>query len=134
MARAARKLAPPRRSETSIHMEIEKFLRVAWPSHLPYSHFPAGERRDARTGGKLKRMGLKPGWPDFQFSLPGGRMAFIELKTPIGEPSDEQIEVRLKLIAQGHGYAVCRSLDDVDATLARWLAKFGLTLRGRIAA
>jgi hypothetical protein len=36
-----------------------------------WSHFPSGESRDARTGAKLKHMGLQPGWPDFIIIVPG---------------------------------------------------------------
>jgi hypothetical protein len=119
-----RALAP--RSETSLHMEVERFLRVAWPTDLPYSHFPAGEKRDERVGGKLKRMGLKTGWPDFQFILPNGQAAFIELKKPDGAGlSDDQIELRAQLIALRCGYATCTSVDAVEITITRWLAAFG---------
>lgn len=133
-APATRRPKAARRSETSLQMEVEAFLRVAWPAHLPYTHFPAGELRDERTGGKLKRMGLKTGWPDFQFIMPNGQAAFIELKVDDNDLSDEQIAVRAKLCALRCGYAVCRSLDEVEAVLARWLSKFGLTLKGRLAA
>jgi hypothetical protein len=117
-----------------IQIVDEKFLRLAWPESLPYTHFPAGEARDERTGGKLKRMGLKPGWPDFQFILPNGQAAFIELKTPSGVLSDEQIKVREKLIALRCGYATARDIEDVEKILTRWLGAFGMTLRARLAA
>lgn len=123
---------PAPRSETSIHFEVERFLRLAWPLDLPYTAFPAGERRDERTGGKLRRMGLKPGWPDYQFLLPRGRIGFIELKRADGRLSDDQIEFRRKAVALGCGYAVCRSVEEVEATLTRWLALYGRTLRGRL--
>jgi hypothetical protein len=35
-------------------------------------HFPTGEKRDASTGAKLKRMGTKPGWPDLILVSPSG--------------------------------------------------------------
>lgn len=121
-------------SETSIHMQVERFLRLAWPSDLPYTHFPAGERRDERTGGKLLSMGLKRGWPDFQLLLPGGRIAFIELKRGDGQLSDDQAEFRRKAIALGCGYQTCRSVEEVDATITRWLAIYGRAPRARLVA
>ena len=36
--------------------------------------------RTASYEGKLKRMGVKPGWPDFIFVGPRQRMFFLELK------------------------------------------------------
>lgn len=114
------------RSETSIHMEVERYLRHAWPEDLPYTHFPAGEKRDERTGGKLKRMGLKRGWPDFQFILPNGQAAFIELKRPRkGRASDVQIDLRQQLVSLRCGYAICRSVEEVETAVTRWLTAFG---------
>jgi hypothetical protein len=121
------KLPPP--SETSIHMAVEQFLRLAWPDDLPYTHFPAGEARDERTGGKLKRMGLKAGWPDFQFILPNGQSAFIELKRPGQSLSDAQIMFRAQALALKCGYAVAHSVDEAETVLAGWLALFGRKLR-----
>ena len=41
---------------------------------LTVSHFPAGEARSEETGARLKRMGLKRGWPDYIAVLaPTGR-------------------------------------------------------------
>lgn len=119
-------------SETSLHFDVARYLGMAWPLDLPFTHFPAGERRDERTGGKLKRMGLKAGWPDFQLILPKGRIGFIELKVGDGKLSDEQAEFRRLAIKAGCGYAICRSVDEVEATLAGWLAIYGRTLRGRL--
>lgn len=115
-------------------MAVEQFLRVAWPDDLPYTHFPAGEARDERTGGKLKRMGLKAGWPDFQFILPKGQVGFIELKKPGESLSDVQIAFRSQAIALGCGYRVARSVDDVEQILGGWLALYGRSLRARISA
>lgn len=131
---------------------MEQFLRVAWPPRLPYTHFPAGELRDRKavtnkdgspvldangkpktyspSAAKLRAMGLKPGWPDFQFILPNGQAAFIELKADKNDLSDEQIEVRHKLVALKCGYATARSVDEVERVLGSWLAMFGEKLRG----
>jgi hypothetical protein len=121
----------PKVKEVSLHMSAAAFLRRAWPEHLPWSHFPAGERRDAKTGAKLKAMGLAPGWPDFIFVLPNGQAAFLELKAPDGQLSDNQIEFRDRVLALHCGYATARSLDEVERTLSRWLDAYGLKLRAR---
>lgn len=114
-------------TETSLHMQVEQYLRAAWPSDLPYTHFPAGEKRDERVGGKLKKMGLKAGWPDFQFILPNGQAAFIELKRDSSDCtlSGVQIDLRQQLVALKCAYAVCRSVEEVDRAVSRWLTAFG---------
>lgn len=128
------RMATPRRKKTelSLHMSAAAFLRWAWPSDLPWTHFPAGEQRDARTGAKLKAMGLAPGWPDFLLVLPNGQLAGIELKAAGGALSQAQIATRDRFIALKCGFAICRSVDEVEATLAKWLSHFpGYALRAR---
>ncbi len=127
-AKSPRRKAP---KEISIHMSVAAFLRWAWPGDLPWTHFPAGEKRDARTGAKLKSMGLAAGWPDFVLLLPQGRVGFIELKAKGGTLSEAQVAFRDQAMANGHGYAVCTSVEEVEAAAARWLAKFGRSLNAR---
>lgn len=121
-----------KRPEQALHIAVEQFLRLAWPADLPYSHFPSGEQRDIRVAAKLKAMGLKPGWPDFIFLLPNGQAGFIELKAAYGRMSDGQDEFRDRVLALRCGHAICRSVEEVEATLKRWLAKFGRHLTARI--
>lgn len=126
---ATRPHAKRRSPERALHMSVEAFLRRAWPDDLPYTHFPAGELRDARTAGKLKAMGLKPGWPDFQFILPNGQFAGLELKAKAGILTEEQMAVRDRMLALRCGYATARSVDEVEAILAGWLQLFGRRLK-----
>jgi len=125
---------PKRPTETALHMSVAAFMRASLPADVLFFHCPNGELRDPRTAGKLRAMGVQPGVPDFGVLLPKGQMGWIELKVGAGQLSPEQITFRQRAIALGHGHSVCRSLDDVETTLARWLSKFGLTLKGRIAA
>lgn len=134
--------------EVALAKAVARFLDLALrPLGIPWTHFPAGEKREKVTkvrkgktvtfspaGARLKAMGLKPGWPDYQLIMPNGQAAFVELKVGENGLSDDQIAVRATLMARGCGYAVCRSLDEVDVTLSRWLAKFGLHHRATITA
>jgi hypothetical protein len=122
----------PQPKEISLHMSTAAYLRRAWPEHLPWTHFPAGEKRDARTGGKLKAMGLAPGWSDFLFILPNGQAAFLELKRPSGGLSTAQEDFRDKVVALRCGHATARSLDEVEQVITRWLAAFGLQPRATL--
>lgn len=124
--------ARPKPKEISLHMSTAAYLRHAWPEHLPFTHFPAGELRDARTGAKLKAMGLAAGWPDFILMLPRGQVGFIELKASGGVLSDAQAAFRDACIANGHGHGTARSLEEVEQIITRWLAAFGLTPRATI--
>lgn len=134
--------------ETPLTYQVAEFLEHAWPADLRWTHFPAGENRgdkiqrtDRRTGktywfspagAKLKRMGLKPGWGDFQLLLPRGHIGFIELKTEDGDLTPDQEDFRDVCRANGHGWALCRSVDDVERVCARWLAVFDRKLSATV--
>lgn len=118
--------------EIGLHMTVAAFLRRAWPAHLLWWHTPNGEARDARTGGKLKGMGVLPGVPDFVFILPNGQAAFLELKAPSGGLSEAQIDFRDKALVAHCGYATARSPEEAEQTLARWLDAYGLRLSATI--
>jgi hypothetical protein len=83
---------------------------------------------------KLKQMGLQPGWPDFLFILPGGRLAVIELKAKTGSLSADQKGFRRDAMALGVLYSECRTIEDVEEILVHWLLPFGLRLKARLAA
>lgn len=123
--------------------QIAAFLAAAWPEHLPWTHFPAGEERPSverigrdgkpyrysPTGARLKRMGLKPGWLDFQFILPNAQFASAEVKVGSGAPSPDQRAHAAKLKALKCAVSTWWSLEDCEASITRWLAVFGLTPR-----
>jgi hypothetical protein len=113
-------------------MAVARFLAIAWPAELPWTHFPAGEFRSKATAGKLKAMGLKPGWPDFIFVFPNGQFAGLELKVGANGLSLVQVDLRQRLMACNAGYAVATSMEEVEEVLIRWSAAFSLTLRARL--
>jgi hypothetical protein len=136
---------PPK--EVDAHQAIAAYLELAWPAHLPWTHFPAGEKRDSveRTrrdgstyrfspaGARLKRMGLHPGWFDFQFILPNAQFATAEVKRSVGGAfSDDQIEHRRRCIALGVAVATWETPEDAEVTITRWLAAFGLKPRATL--
>ena len=113
-----RGVAPPPPLEFASHCFIADLLaRWCHPDWI-YTHVPLGEYRDKATAGRLSRMGVKPGWPDFQFAGSGARMFFLELKRRgRGRVSDDQSDVIAHLAACGFGVLVTDSVDDAVATL-----------------
>ena len=81
---------------------------------------PNGEYRSKRTGARLKAMGVRRGVADLAFTLPGGRAAYLELKSPTGRPSQEQREFRADAEAAGALYAVASTPEQVTGVLASW--------------
>lgn len=126
--------AKRRSPERQLHFAVAAFLRHAMPPDLPWTHVPAGEARDERTGAKLKMMGLRRGVPDLLFILPTGRAAFIELKSTKGALSPDQKTFRDQVMALGCAYAECRSVAQVETALRGWLERTGFELRATCAA
>jgi hypothetical protein len=127
--RRQRGQAAPPPSEFAVHCALADLLRRWTMPGWRWSHFPAGEERPARiingkrvslAGERLKRMGLHPGFPDFQFFHVTGRCCFLELKRCGETLSEEQREIAMHLIRAGHGYLCTDSFDDAVATLKDW--------------
>ena len=103
--------APPP-LEFAGHALITALLRRWCSPSWIYTHVPLGEYRDKVTAAKLKRMGVMPGWPDFQFAGPAASMFFLELKRRgRGRTSDAQNDVIGHLISRGFDVRVVDSVD-----------------------
>lgn len=116
------KIAPAKGREDQLHKAVADYLRRVHPGLLWY-HPANGGARSAREGAKLKAMGVRPGTPDLAFILPGGQAAFIELKTGTGRLHSAQEAFGRQAIAAQAWWALCRSLDEVIATLDEWGVK-----------
>jgi hypothetical protein len=112
--------APPSPSEYQLHCAVVDTVRRWIMPGWIYTHVASGERRDQVTAGRLKRMGVVPGWPDLQFFGPHGQVCFVELKAKGGRLSEAQAAVASHLVAAGHGYLCSDSFDDIVATLKDW--------------
>lgn len=118
-------------SEAQLQMSTARYLDARG---FLWCHCPNGEARNAVTGAKLKRMGVKRGVPDvlifnngrhrdskgFEYAVYG---LAIELKAGKNKTTDEQAIWLLEL--EGHGWkcAVCYSLDEVVAQVERCYGK-----------
>lgn len=112
--------------------EIEQARLIAW-SHKPavralmpelkwIHHSPNGEKRDPRTGNKLKALGVKPGFPDLILPARRGFVGLaIEMKAPGGRVSTEQAEWMQELDEQGWYCAVCRSANEARRQIMDYL-------------
>lgn len=106
--------------ESALHFTVADLLRRHADDAWRWTHVPLGEKRDARTGAKLKRMGAQPGWPDFVLISPTGTAHFLELKR-VGETlSDAQEELRMWATRYGIPFAVCFDTADVFISFKQW--------------
>jgi hypothetical protein len=115
-----RKAPLARPKEIALHMAVAALLRKhARPSWL-WTHVANGEVRDPRTAGKLKQMGLQPGWPDFVLVPPRGQLHCLELKR-LGETlTDQQKEFRFWCIRNGVPHVTAHTVDEVLIAFDAW--------------
>lgn len=109
------------RPEENLHVSVARFLDVALMPPATWTTFPSGGGGRVR-GARLKRMGLKAGWPDILIVAPGAqhfnvKLLGIELKTERGRASKEQKDVRASFAMCGALHTFCRSIDDVEQVL-----------------
>jgi len=115
-----RKARLERPLELALHLGVAKLLRNHARPEWRWSHFPAGEARDARTGARLKAMGLQRGWPDFILVSPSGLLHALELKR-IGETlSEDQEAFAAWCTANGVPHCVVRTMEEALGALDRW--------------
>lgn len=98
---------------------VECLQNFSRPGVIFY-HCPNGEKRDPRTGKRLKEMGVRRGVADICLVLPGGASAFLELKRPGGTPSEVQRTFRDDCREAGAGYAIADTPETAVAALLRW--------------
>jgi hypothetical protein len=125
--RRQRGIRPLDASEFQIHCMVADVLRRWSMPDWRFTHIPAGEHRTAATAGRLKRMGVSAGWPDFL--LVGPRLVcFLELKTRKGKQTEAQADVAAHLMASGCQYALVHSFNEALMILQHWGAvrTFGL--------
>ena len=115
-----RGIPPPQPSEYQLHVAVvdtvRRFIQPGWL----FTHIASGEKRDPVTAGRLKRMGVVPGFPDLAFFGPNGQVCWIELKARGGRLSKEQAEIASHLVAAGHGYLLSADYRDIVETLKGW--------------
>jgi hypothetical protein len=89
-----------------ILQNVDRYPEMAWIFHVPN-----GGWRTAKTAGKLKAQGVKPGVPDYVWPLPRGEHhgCWIEMKrVRSGALESKQKLWRDWLIAQGYYWEMCR--------------------------
>ena len=100
---------PRQQPEFRLHCLIAAVLRLQIkPGHFAF-HSPNGEHRSVRTGGKLKRMLVIPGVPDFTILRKDKPTIGLELKAAGAYQSAEQRAVEALWKAAGADYVVVKS-------------------------
>lgn len=87
------------------------------------NHVPNGGKRSKGEAGKLKALGVKPGYPDLTLPRKYGQWSglAIELKSPTGRVSPEQQEWLDAFKADGYLVGVSRTLEEFLGLLGLYL-------------
>ena len=115
-----RKAPRERPKELSLHVSIVKLLRDHGREDWQWCHPASGEKRDARTGAKLKAMGVKPGWPDIILISPSGQFHGLEFKRRGGSLSGGQESFATWCVANNIPHVVARTSNEALAALDAW--------------
>lgn len=109
-----------RPKEISLHMAVAALLRKHARPEWQWTHIGHGEARDPRVAGKLKQMGLRPGWPDFVLVPPRGQLHCLELKRLGESRSDTQEDFRFWCIRNGVPHVTAYSAHEVLVAFDAW--------------
>lgn len=102
-------------SESQIQHSCIEWFRLQYPTlSLLLFAVPNGGKRDAVTGARMKYEGVIPGTADLILLLPkkGFASLCIEMKTPKGKQSENQIAWQRAAQRYKNKYVICRSLEE----------------------
>jgi VRR-NUC domain len=106
-------------AEARLQAAIVQYIRDAAPQCLVF-HVHNGGLRSKSELSRMRWQGVVAGIPDLVLVAPGGNTHFIEVKTPTGRLSPDQIAIHDHLVALGTPPAIARSIDDVRRAFAAW--------------
>ena len=87
--------------------------------HIPIVHIPNEGKRSLSYAARMKRMGLRSGFPDLLVPLARGGYhgLFIEMKYGKNKTTKEQKEWLERLSAEGYACAVCYNAAEAIKTI-----------------
>ena len=107
-------------SEHSLQVQLLKELELRKAPNINIVALANAGHRSLRMGARMKAEGLQAGAADLCIMLPGGKAAWLELKTTTGRQSLAQKGFEAKCQRLGHPYALVRTLDEAIEALTQW--------------
>lgn len=104
-------------------IEWAKWQEGRYPELKMLMHIPNEGKRSKRYGAELKRLGLRPGFPDLGLFVPRNNKSglFIEMKVGRNKCTDNQKKWIKALIGQGYEVKVCYSCEEAIQIIKRYL-------------
>lgn len=90
--------------------------------HIPIVHIPNEGKRSLSYAARMKRMGLRSGFPDLfvPLAIGGYHGLFIEMKYGKNKTTKEQKEWLERLSAEGYACAVCYNAAEAINTIEKY--------------
>jgi hypothetical protein len=103
--------------------EQEAVIEYCDLMHIPAVHVANEGKRSKSYGAKLKRMGLRRGFPDIIVFCAKGKYhgLAIEMKYDKGKTSKDQEEWLRTLSSEGYACAVCYGADEAIKIIERYI-------------
>jgi len=110
------------RPEQALQRAVVEYLAILErQGRLMFYAIPNGGKRSRVEAAIFKGQGVRAGMPDIGLVLPGGKAAFIELKSPGRPVTKNQVHTIFRLQDHRALCAICDSLEAVQGTLDAWL-------------
>ena len=104
--------------EAAFQAKVARFLDEHLPPGVMWCASLSGLHMPIHVAVRAKAQGVRKGWCDLSFAIPGVGLRVIELKVKAGL-SPEQRQMRDILQPLGL-WALCRSVEEVAAALEGW--------------
>mgnify|MGYP003131091378 CR=1 FL=1 len=108
-------------TEAQLQNLVADYLRVALPDGSVFHHSPNEGKSHVAHRVKLKKAGMRTGWPDLEIFCPDTKPIFIELKVGRNRVTPEQNKTLNNLASLGCVTAVCKSLDEVRKAIGTFV-------------
>lgn len=94
---------------------FDNLVSIPNGAHMAGAKVIKGKRVNVQAA-RMKREGMKAGAADLAlFLMRGGYGAlFIEMKTPTGRASEEQIQFGRTMIKSGYAYVICKGRNEAE--------------------
>ena len=107
--------------EAQLQASVARFLDEHLPPDVMWCASLSGLRMPIHVAARAKAQGVRRGWPDLSFAIPGVGLRMIELKAGQSLSPEQR---RMRDILQPLGlWALCRSVEEVAGALTGWGVK-----------
>ena len=109
----------PRHIESQIQRQMVQWFRLQYPRYI-IAAIPNGGQRNALEAKIMKSEGVLAGFSDL-IVIANKNVLFVEVKTKTGGQSELQKKFQSDVEYLGFQYSVCRSLQDFQMRIEKWL-------------